>query len=117
MTQAANTTRTNAGGRAVSLAALAALLVVLASADAAMRVTSPGGREAMECRPATRTSVAGLGRIVEGLLACAALPDVGWREAPVEPTGFVCRPGQVRWALAPAFGLSAMLDLPPPAVA
>jgi hypothetical protein len=117
MTQTANTTRTNAGGRAVSLAALAALLVVLASADAAMRVSSQGVREAMDARPVTRTSVAGLGRIVEGLLACATVPDEGRCVAPVEPAGFESRPGQVCWALPSAFGLHALMDLPPPAAA
>ncbi|UYV12127.1 MAG: hypothetical protein NCW75_12590 [Phycisphaera sp.] len=117
MTQTANTIRTNANSRAASLAALAALLVVLASADAAMRVSSQGVREAIEGRPQARTSVVGLGRMVEGLLACAAVPDEGRCVAPVPSADFVSEPGQVGWALPAAFGLHELMDLPPPAVA
>lgn len=117
MTQIANTTRTNAGSRAASLAALAALLVVLASADAAMRVSQQGLRDALEGRPQARTSVVGLGRMVEGLLACAAVPDEGQCVAPVAAAEFVAEPGQVGWALPAAFGLHGLMDLPPPAVA
>lgn len=117
MTQSANTTRTSIGGRAVSLAALAALLVVLASADAAVRVTAQGVRESIDGRSQARTSVMGLGRLVEGLLACATVPDEGRRLAPVASAEFVTRPGQVCWALPAAFGLCAYTDLPPPALA
>ncbi len=117
MTHTTNTTRTNAGGRAVSLAALAALLVVLASADAAMRVTSQGVREVVEGRPQVRTSVVGLGRLVEGLLACARVPDEGRCVAPMASARFVCEPGQVVWALPAAFGLHELMDMPPPVVA
>ncbi|MFI4882620.1 MAG: hypothetical protein ACIAQU_08555 [Phycisphaerales bacterium JB064] len=117
MTSKSNTTRTNAGGRAVSLAALAALLVVLASADAAMRVSAQGVREVAEGRPQARTSVVGLGRLVEGLLACATVPDEGRCVAPVEPALLISRPGQVAWAPLAAFGLCELTDLPPPAQA
>lgn len=117
MTHSANTMRTNVGGRAASLAALAALLVVLASADAAMRVSPQGFRVAAEGRPLARTSVAGLGRLVEGLLACATVPDEGRSLAPVEPARFVPKAAQVDGALPAAFGLHALTDLPPPAVA
>jgi hypothetical protein len=117
MSQLANTTRTTAGSRAASLAALAALLVVLASADAAMRVSQQGVREAFEGRPLARTSVVGLGRMVEGLLACATVPDEGRCVAPVAGADFVAQPGQVGWALPAAFGLHGLMDLPPPAVA
>jgi|GEM_PF-6821593 len=117
MTQIANTTRTTVSSRAASLAALAALLVVLASADAAMRVSSPGVREAIQGRPQTRLGVVGLGRMVEGLLACATVPDEGRCVAPVALAEFAIEPGQVGWALPAAFGLYGLMDLPPPALA
>ena len=108
--------RTSAGGRAVSLAALAALLVVLSSADA-VRASSQGVREALQARPVHRASVVGLGRIVEGLLACASVPDEGQSVPPIEAASIVARPAQVAWAPAVAFGLAHLTDLPPPAVA
>lgn len=117
MTHVTNTTRTNAGNRSASLAALAALLVVLASADAAMRVSSQGVREAVDGRSQARTSVVGLGRLVEGLLACATVPDEGRCAAPMASGEFVSEPGQVVWALPVAFGLHGLTDLPPPAMA
>lgn len=116
MTHSANTMRTTVGGRAASLAALAALLVVLASADAAMRVSPQGFRVAAEGRPA-RTSVAGLSRMVEGLLACAAVPDAGQRLAPVPTAHFVPLSAQVSGPLPAMHGLHELLDLPPPAMA
>lgn len=117
MIPTANTTRTTIGSRAASLAALAALLVVLASADAAMRVSSQGVREAFEGRPQARLGVVGLGRMVEGLLACATVPDEGRCVAPGACADFVVQPGQVGWALPAAFGLHGLMDLPPPALA
>lgn len=117
MTHCTNTTRTSLGGRAVSLAALAALLLVMASADAAVRVTAQGVRESVDGRSQARASVMGLGRLVEGLLACATVPDEGRSVAPVALAEFVIRPGQVPWALPAAFGMLAYMDLPPPCVA
>ncbi|MCW5755663.1 MAG: hypothetical protein KIT54_00320 [Phycisphaeraceae bacterium] len=116
MMQSANTARTFVGGRAVSLAALAALLVVLASADAAMRSTSPGVRVAFDGRPLPRASVVGLGRLVEGLLGCATFPDAGVpvvssARSHAEPATFA---GTT--AIVAAFGLFLLLDLPPPAL-
>lgn len=109
-----NTIRTTIGARAVPLAALAALLVVLASADAAMRASAPGVREVLEGRTLPRTSVVGFGRLVEGLLACTTVPDAGVPVMPAaRPTAPAHRP---TWspAIVAVFGLSHLLDLPPP---
>ena len=117
MHQQPNTTRTNVGGRAVSLAALAALLVVLASADAAMRAPTQGLREATDLLASSRSGSVGFGRLVEGLLACAAVPDQGFDAPPIEPAAFVSEPAQVPEALPTTFGLRLLTDLPPPSPA
>lgn len=114
MMQSTNTTRTTVGGRAASLAAFAALLVVIASADAAMRVAPQGLRVATDGRPA-RTSLIGLGRMVEGLLACATVTDAGSRVSLVVAASHEPEPAQVAGTPAAAFGRHDLIDLPPPA--
>ena len=120
MTRSANATRTNTCARAVPLAALAALLVVLASADAAMRTPSLGARESIDSRSQARAGTLGFGRLVEGLLACATVPD---QVEPVESVApeprTTIEPVVAQLASAPraAFGLCMLTDLPPPALA
>ncbi|MEO1277626.1 MAG: hypothetical protein AAFV77_01540 [Planctomycetota bacterium] len=119
MAKSANTIRTNPNARAISLAALAALLVVLASADAAMRTPTSGVRESVDSRSHARAGTLGFGRLVEGLLACATVPE----QDPVEsvwPEPFTTiEPVAAQVASAPraAFGLCMLTDLPPPALA
>ncbi len=107
--------RTTVGGRAASLAAFAALLVVIASADAAMRVAPQGLRITTDGRPA-RTSLIGLGRMVEGLLACATVTDAGSRVSLVVAVSGDPELAQVTGPLTAVFGRHALIDLPPPSL-
>lgn len=108
--------RTTIGGRAVSLAAVAALLVMLASADAAARASGPGLRDAVDGRSTARTNVVGLGRLVEGLLACATVPDEGFVARAESPMPVICSSAQVAGCPAALLGLPLLIDLPPPAL-
>ncbi|MGD1916563.1 MAG: hypothetical protein ACFCBV_10315 [Phycisphaerales bacterium] len=119
MSRIANTTRTSATARAVPLAALATLLVVLASADAAMRSPAPGARDSIDGRTHARAGTLGLGRLVEGLLACATVPEQEPDEpvAPEPRTTIEPVVSQVASAPRAGFGLCLLTDLPPPGLA
>lgn len=81
-----------------------------------MRVAPQGLRITADGRPA-RTSLIGLGRMVEGLLACATVTDAGSRVSLVVAVSNDPEPAQVNGPLSAVFGRHALIDLPPPSLA
>jgi len=79
-----------------------------------MRAPAPRVGESMDGRLHARPSTLGFGRLVEGLLACAAVSDEGAIAVSEARVVVIARPALVPDLLAGVFGLAMMTDLPPP---
>ena len=68
----------------------------------------------MDGRLHARASSLGFGRLVEGLLACATVPDRGAVMQAETAAPVVAWPTEAPGTPAGVFGLAMMTDLPPP---
>lgn len=68
----------------------------------------------MDGRLHARASSLGFGRLVEGLLACATVPDEGAVAQAEASAVVIASPAEAPSIPAGVFGLATMTDLPPP---